>query len=389
MFIKVDKSSWTKVKLGNVAYRKSGSHTLNAEDKGLYIGLEHMTTDSYSILSFGSETEIAVPKTPVEPGDILFARRNTYLRRVANCPIDGFFSPDGYAIRSKSKDCLQEYLFWVIASNSFLDFSIKWSAGTHSKRVKWTDLEKYEFLLPPIDIQVEIANLFWALQAHEGASVKLEIELRNTWKAFEKLLFERVDSECTLGSIAEINGHNTIPKEVSEPFRYIDISSVTAEENIELENLATYTFPEAPSRAQRQVKAGDFVVSTVRPLQKSIALVPLSKQNLIASSGLAVLQAKNTFSHEYLEAILFGDFFAKAMQAKSTGTSYPAIRPKDIKEFRIPNPDLHETQHRVQRINQLRTAILKIKTERKSLRVLNSILLSEIFTEHLLDSSNK
>lgn len=387
MNINIDKRTWKKVRLGNIAIRKSGSHTPNTAEKDLYIGLEHMKSDSYSIFSFGSETEIAVPKTPVEFGDILFARRNTYLRRVAICPIDGFFSPDGYAIRSSSKDCLQEYLFWVIASGSFLDFSIRWSAGTHSKRVKWSDLEKYEFLLPPINIQEEIASLLWSVQSHEVASAKLEITLRNTWSLLEKLLFDGIDSEFTIGTIAEVNGSSNIRKEILEPFRYIDISSVTAEKDLELAKLETYTFPEAPSRAQRPVNGGNFVVSTVRPLQKSVAIVPFSKQKLIASTGLAVLQAKNSFSHAFLEAILYGDVFARAMQAKSTGSSYPAIRPKDIQDFSIPNPDSDATRLRVERINQIRLAISNIKAERQSLNSLSTLLLMEIFDEQFSEGS--
>ncbi len=158
----VDKlpEGWTRVKFGDVTSRVTESVRPTPEQSRLYIGLEHMRPDSYTITDWGSEVDLDVTKTPILRGDVLFARRNTHLRRCAVAPFDTIFSPDGYAIRTKdSSVLLQEFLLHVVASDGFMDYAVENSAGTHSKRVKWSSLERYEFPLPPLDEQQKIVKV--------------------------------------------------------------------------------------------------------------------------------------------------------------------------------------------------------------------------------------
>ena len=153
---------WRAMKFGEVVSLVSGSGLPSPDESRFFIGLEHFESDSYAIKRWGSEVDIAVPKTPVRKGDVLFARRNPHLRRCAIAPFDTYFSPDGYAMRSKSEELLQDFLLYVVASNRFMDFAIQHSAGSLSKRVKWQDLARYEFALPPVDEQRRIAEILAA-----------------------------------------------------------------------------------------------------------------------------------------------------------------------------------------------------------------------------------
>ena len=60
-------------------------------DEKMYIGLEHLDSGSLKITRWGSEVELTGQKLVMRKGDVLFGRRNTYLRRAAIAPHDGIF----------------------------------------------------------------------------------------------------------------------------------------------------------------------------------------------------------------------------------------------------------------------------------------------------------
>ena len=168
--------SWTLVKFGDVAYRVAETVVPTPEQSRIYIGLEHMRSDSCLISEWGSDVDLDVPKTPVRKGDVLFARRNTHLRRCSVAPMDSIFSPDGYALRTRDPHVLlQEFLLHVVASADFMDFAVEHSAGTHSKRVKWSSLVEYEFALPPIDKQKRIVELLSSADDQIEAMSRLKL----------------------------------------------------------------------------------------------------------------------------------------------------------------------------------------------------------------------
>lgn len=152
------KKGWTRVAFGDVVRRVEETGVPTGEESRTYIGLEHLDAGSFTVTRWGSEVALVVPKTRIKKGDVLFARRNTHLKRCAVAPFDTYFSPDGYAFRSKSPALMQELLLYIVASDGFMSFAIEHSAGTHSKRVKWTDLAQYEFALPPLEEQRRIAE---------------------------------------------------------------------------------------------------------------------------------------------------------------------------------------------------------------------------------------
>lgn len=115
-------------------------------------------------------------------------------------------------------------------------------------------------------------------------------------------------------------------------FEYIDIGSVGMGSG---KIVATRTFlgMDAPSRARQVVKAGDTVLSTVRTYQKKTALVPGVLDQAIASTGFSVLRPSDGVHPYFLFFQVFGDEFVRSLNKKQTGTSYPAVREKDVKSM--------------------------------------------------------
>jgi type I restriction enzyme, S subunit len=122
-------------------------------------------------------------------------------------------------------------------------------------------------------------------------------------------------------------------------FRYADISSITADGRIG--DTESTTFDKAPSRARRKVKEGDTVVSTVRTYLKAIAVVDAAAENLIVSTGFAVLRPSD-FEPRFLWRLVQSEPFVQSVVANSEGVGYPAIPPSKLGVLRTWCPPLPE-----------------------------------------------
>ena len=79
--------------------------------------------------------------------------------------IDGICSGDITVIEAIPEHILPELLPFIIQNDALFDFAVEKSAGSLSPRVKWEHLRNYEFELPDMDKQRELAELLWAMDA--------------------------------------------------------------------------------------------------------------------------------------------------------------------------------------------------------------------------------
>ena len=163
-------------------------------------------------------------------------------------------------------------------------------------------------------------------------------------------------SQGTLGDIASINpeqlGRETPP---SFELEYLDIASV--ERPGALKRGVPYAFYGAPSRARRPTRAGDILVSTVRPYLRSFAMVREDPGNLVASTGFAVVRAADPADQEFvLQHILSGPF-VDHLKPLMTGSNYPAVRPDDVERYPLLLPPASERKQIGMMLAQVDVAI--------------------------------
>jgi len=121
-------------------------------------------------------------------------------------------------------------------------------------------------------------------------------------------------------------------------FTYIDIASVNSNLK-EIVGSRTLKCSDAPSRARQLLRAGDVLVSTVRPNLNAVAHVPRQLDGATASTGFCVLRANRTrLSDRYLFHWVRTNDFVNAMVRQATGASYPAVSDRIICESVIPLP---------------------------------------------------
>lgn len=67
--------------------------------------------------------------------------------------------------------------------------------------------------------------------------------------------------------------------------RYIDITNVDVSGIVDMNNIKSLTFEEAPSRARRIVKKKNTIISSVRTNLQAVAYIDFDDKDLIASTG--------------------------------------------------------------------------------------------------------
>lgn len=129
-----------------------------------------------------------------------------------------------------------------------------------------------------------------------------------------------------------IASHNdeSLVEATSDDFEmlYVDISSVDLINGIK--RLESTTFEKSPSRARRIARNGDTVISTVRTYLKAIAPIKDAPENLVVSTGFAVVRPRKDVDADYLSYFLQNQGFVGLVVANSVGVSYPAINASDL-----------------------------------------------------------
>lgn len=123
-------------------------------------------------------------------------------------------------------------------------------------------------------------------------------------------------------------------------FKYVDIGAV-GQGTITVPDELT-TFADAPSRARRLAEPGDTIVSTVRTYLRAVATVPETSDDLVFSTGFAVLHPRPDVSRHFLAYVLQADEFVDKVVANSVGVSYPAITATDLMSLAVLLPPLDE-----------------------------------------------
>lgn len=173
-----------------------------------------------------------------------------------------------------------------------------------------------------------------------------------------------------LGEITEIKIDQEGPPPAGE-FTYVDISSVDNKSKriVDPKRLPADV---APSRARQRLRGGDVLVSMTRPNLNAVALVPPELDGAIGSTGFHVLRARANVLPQWLYYGVQTPQFVGAMSELVQGALYPAVRPKDIRAFDIPLPEVDEQRRIVAEIEKqfscLDEAVANLKRAKANLK---------------------
>ena len=303
-----------------------------------YVAGDHMDSEDLTIHRYGSfETDDVGPAFTriFKPGQILYGSRRTYLKKVAVADFEGICANTTFVLESKDEALFDNRLLpFIMLSDAFTRWSIAHSKGSTNPYVLFSDLADYEFDLPPLAEQKVLADKLWAAYRLKESYKKL---LTATEEMVKSQFIEMFGKEKANGTIADLidKGIKSVKKtyDADVIIEYIDISSIDSNTHVITET-TQHVVSKAPSRAQQCVEKGDILVSTVRPVNRNIAVVNSDLPNLVASTGFCVLRPKDGF-REYILSVVQSDPYTEKMCDKASGGLYPAVNNGDVLSYGI------------------------------------------------------
>ena len=183
----------------------------------------------------------------------------------------------------------------------------------------------------------------------------------------------------TLGELAQVNpeqlGSRTDPSYVLE---YLDIAAI--EQPGVIGRSRTLKFSEAPSRARRRAREGDILVSTVRPYLRNFARIRESTNNLVASTGYAVVRPGDRVDGSFLYQHVMSDGFVEFLKPRMRGSNYPAVKGADVEEYTLSLPSLAEQRKIAATLSSVDDAIEKTQAVIDQVQVVKRGLMRDLLT---------
>ena len=359
----IDKTHWKKYRFGDVAIQTKEVVDIENTSLTRYVAGEHMFSEDIHLRKWGTVGDGYLGPAFIRKfnkGDILYGSRRTYLKKVAIADFDGITANTTFVIKA-NEDLIEPVLLaHLMLSHDFTEYSVKNSRGSVNPYINWKDISDYEFLLPPKAEQKRLAELLWAADE----VVEMEKREREKMEELYNLQIENlfVGDKVTFGNCANINERTLGAKTPTDyMFHYVDIASIVSPKH--LGPLTEYSFADAPSRARRIVKQNDIVLSLVRPYLKSFVQIKSNQDNLIASTGTAVVSAKSENSTDFLFHMLFSKAFMAFCENRMNGTNYPAITPADLADFQIPSYNYDEQLSIANKLNAIDNTIEQLECQ--------------------------
>ena len=147
-----------KTSIIDIAYEVRNLYEPRNSESLPYVGLEHIQPNVLHLSGFGDSSDTQSTKKRFQPEDVLFGTLRPYFRKVVRAKFDGVCSTDITVIRAK-EPIDTGYLFYLIASQPFIDYATVTAIGTRMPRAKWSILNQIDWGIPPQEKRVKIARI--------------------------------------------------------------------------------------------------------------------------------------------------------------------------------------------------------------------------------------
>ena len=210
---------WENVILKDIADFQKERISSNLLDESTYISTENILQNFGGIQSANSiptNTNVIAYKK----NDILLSNIRPYLKKVWLADRIGGCSADVFVLRSNG--CEPNFIYYVIASDKFIDYVMSGVKGVKMPRGDKKQMEAYKFSIPTIVEQRKISKLLSLLDERIATQNKIIEDLKKLKSAISERLFKSVKGSivllsdiCDIVKGKQINGEN-----LSERGRY-------------------------------------------------------------------------------------------------------------------------------------------------------------------------
>lgn len=346
-----------------------------------YVAVEHLDTLDLRVKGTADEPQHTFSRC-FKKGQILFAKRNLYLRKIAIAPFDGICSPHLWALETNGR-LNNELLAFIMQTDTFNNYVNANAAGTMSKYLKWPAMAQFKFKLPPKDEQEKILSLFLTLekqieQTEEqeknlvALRTKLATELVCVDAQFGNLLDTQNCKPSTLGQIAKETRENTKTPLDEGIERFVGL------EHIEPGKLSIQGWGNVVDGTTftKVFQVGDVLFGRRRAYLKKAAQADFKG---LCSGDITVLRAnEKMILPDLLPYYLSADPVFDFAVSNSAGSLSPRAKWRDLSKYEIALPDLTTQEKILEVFKLLDKNINENRAQFSTLKKLKQKLLDEI-----------
>lgn len=378
----LNKPSWSSATIRQVAFEVSE----RAENPSLsgyerFVGLEEFETGEYKIRKWITTENLVSAMKLFKSGDVLFARRNAYLRRTSEVDFDGVCSGDAIVLRP-NHNLVKGFLTLLLNTDKFWEYAIANAAGTMSKRVKWRDLAEYTYSLPSLDEQQNIVGLFqtveqniFAAEKQEGNLLILKSQLLRelisekrkfgnflTTKDFQKVKFEKI----------AVNISERVEPKQTDLDIYVGLDDLDSDDLV----IRRKGKPEDVIGTKLKIYKGDVIFGKRRAYLRKVAVSDF--EGIVSAHSMVLRANEENIEKDFLPYLMQSDEFMNRAVQISEGSLSPTIKWKTLaqQEFICPRKEKQTKLIEVfKQSDETREFVLK---QKETLKMLKQKLLNEI-----------
>jgi len=365
-----------------------------------YIGLEHLDTDCIRIKRFGSTEDVDATKFLCKKGDIIFGKRNSYLRKVAISDRDAVVSAHSMVLRPTGDKIYPNFLPCFMQSSIFWKTAHSISEGSMSPTIKWKTLAAQEFWLPSIEEQKKISELLWSI---EDNIQKTEELIETTEKLKQGLLNElltkgightrfkdselgRIPEEWEVKKISDITEYvsygftNPMPTTDEGPFMITAANINKGKIQYDSARHTLYTAYEELTPKSKPI-IDDILLTKDGTLGK-VAIV--DRNDICINQSVACMRLKKeSINLNFFVQMLQSPYIQKRMLSDSSGSTIKHIYITKFAKMVVPIPSKEEQQSIVQILEKVETELEKQNVHIEKLSRLKNKLTNELLSEKL------
>lgn len=312
--------------------------------------------------------------------------------------LDGAVVSNEYSVLRPKSKLLLEFLGYLTHSIYFQQTCFHASVGVDVEKMifnceRWLE---FRFNLPPLHEQRRIAEILSSVDEAIAATRAVIEQTRKVKQGvLERLLTRGIGHTrfkqteigeipdswriTQIGDVSDVNCE-VVGREhpLEYEIRYVDLSCVDGPSR--LLDPKPILFSEAPSRAQRVVRKGDILVSTVRPYLRSFCRIDIDDRDLVASTGFAALHPGPEIDGEFLYQHVLSRWFVDFLTSRMKGSNYPAVTSGDVSNYRFALPPLREQREIANVLAGIDGALQRSETQLISSVATKSVLMSDLLT---------
>ncbi|WP_343330521.1 restriction endonuclease subunit S [Polaribacter staleyi] len=383
----LDKSTWETFKFEDIAQKISKTIKPDEAKVDIYIGLEHIDANDIHIRRKGVPADVKGGKLRCYPGDVIFGKRRAYQRKAAIVDFDGICSAHAFVFRA-NEEIIDSKLFpFFLHSDQFMHRMIDISVGGLSPTINWGDLKQQEFLLPPKDQQVKLAELLWAMDDVVERELETSKAVKETYLVkIERELINRKNQKVHFEDLGEvIRGVGYKPNDLLDS--YSDNNCIILRSNNIFESRINYDDIKILNlegvKSKQILKQGDFAIcmsNGSKDLVGKSALYVDEGKNVSIGSFCAGFRPNDLLSQRILKHLFSSESYRYAIKRILTGSAINNLKPSDIESlFLRLEEDKSKMEEVLIELDVLDSNIGVLDSKIQSSKALQKSLINQVF----------